>query len=229
MDLGRAADEWRGYVYALLGLAYYEEPTRAFIQGLAAAGTFAASVLPPGDGALAGGFRSLGESLEPFRQGVAQEDLERFQWDYFRMFTGAGMPEAPPWESFYRTEERIIFSEYTLEVRAQYERFGLVSRHADKEPDDHIGLELEFMAHLSNRCEEGRHAGDEEAVARALGAQRDFLDDHLLQWAPRFCRDVCRSAETLFYAGIARLTERFLEWDRRFVADPDHSELLLAQ
>ena len=44
----------------------------------------------------------------------------------------------------------MIFQEQTLHVRQWYSRFGLQVVKLHKEPDDHIGLELEFVAHLAN-------------------------------------------------------------------------------
>ena len=217
MTLDQQAQEWRGNIYALIGFAYYQRPSRTFLQGLAANDPFSLSVFPEIDDRVTEGLRLLSASLKPFRQGVPDDDLERVQWDYTRMFTGPGMPKAPPWESYYRTEERIVFSRYTLEVRACYERFGLVSEHKDHEPDDHIGLELEFMAHLCDRCMEALREGDRRAAVTTLDAQREFLDHHLLLWAPLFCRDVCNNAESDFFLGMARLTEGFLDGDREFL------------
>ncbi len=219
MTSEQAGHEWRGYIYALLGLVYYRQPGQEFIKDLAARDIFSWSFLPLVEAEAAEGASLLAGYLKPFRNGVSDAELEHLQCDYFRMFIGAGMPEAPPWESFYRTEERVVFSEYTVAVRAQYESFGLVSELREKEPDDHIGLELEFMGHL---CDIGRELlvkGDEEQAARTFAAQRGFMDEHLLQWAPRFCGDVCRVAQTPYFVGIAKLTKSFLDWDRRFLSD----------
>lgn len=208
---------WRGHFYALMGLAYYRKPSHAFLQGLAQTDPFCVSVFPESNTLITEGLRLLAASLEPFKEGVPDKDLERFQWDYMQMFTGPGKPKAPPWESFYRTEERIIFSAYTLDVRAFYQRFGLVTEHRNQEPDDHIGLELEFMAHLCDRYAGALRKENGKECMTALNTQQEFLDRHLLAWAPEFCRDVCLGAETDFFTGMARLTEGFLLWDRGFL------------
>ncbi len=216
-SLEKEVHAWRGRLYALMGLAYYRKPSRAFLQGMAETDPFCESVFPEDNREIAEGLRMLSSSLAPFKKGVPDPDLERLQWDYMRMFTGPGKPKAPPWESFYRTEERIIFSAYSLDVRAFYERFGLVFEHKNQEPDDHIGLELEFMAHLCNRCSGTHRKENGKGCAAALHAQREFLDRHLLAWAPEFCRDVRDGAETGFFAGLAWLTEGFLFWDQGFL------------
>ena len=154
------AHEWRGHLYALMGLAYYREPTRVFIDGLVENDPFSPSAFLSVDEQMARGLRLLSGSLAPFMGGVPDRELERLQGDHCQLFIGSGMPAAPPWESFYRTEERLMFSNHTLEVRAFYERFGLVSERKEQEPEDHIGLELEFMACLCDRQGECLRKGD---------------------------------------------------------------------
>ena len=209
--------EWRGHLYALLGLAYFRGPARGFIEGLAANDPFSLSASSSMDEPIARGFRILSGSLEPFKGGVSDRDLEQLQGDHFQLFVGSGMPTAPPWESFYRTEERLMVSKHTLEVRACYEYFGLVSERKDQEPEDHIGLELEFMGWLCERYGHCLRKGDVREAALTLHAQRDFLDDHLLLWLARFCDEVARSAWTDFFRAVANLTEGFVTWDRRFL------------
>jgi len=209
---------WRGNLYALMGLIYYREPALDFMQDLAEKDLFSFSPPAERNEEVIQGFRILSRTLHPLHKGT-EKDLENLQADYFQLFIGAGMPLAPPWESYYRTEERIMFSEYTLEVRAQYERFGLISENRGKEPEDHIGLELEFMACLCDRAFHLLRKGDTRGAAVIFENQKRFLDEHLLQWVPGFCRDVRRYAETDFYAGMARLTQGFLTWDRLFLEE----------
>jgi len=216
-----AGSEWRGYIYGLLGRIFYQEPGLSFLEDLAARDIFSWSFLPLKDDGAVEGVRLLTEYQESFKKGDIHKNLDELKWDYFRMFIGAGMPEAPPWESYYRTEEGIIFSEYTLAVRAQYERFGLVSENKGHEPEDHIGLELEFMSFLCDRWQELLRKGDGKQAAAVLNDQKTFMDEHLLPWVPIFCRKVVNAAEIPFFKGAARLTQAFLEWDNRFLREHD--------
>lgn len=215
------AHEWRGDLYALLGLAYYREPTRGFIEALAATDPFSSSVFPEQEERIADGLRTLSVSLEPFKGGVSDGDLDRIQGDHFQLFIGSGMPTAPPWASFYRTEEGLMVSRHTLEVRSFYERFGLVSERMEREPEDHVGLELEFMSCLCDRYGECLRRGDAWGAAATLRGQKDFLDHHLLPWLARFCERVLRSAWTDLFRGIAILTEGFVTWDRSLLGRLD--------
>jgi DMSO reductase family type II enzyme chaperone len=211
--------EWRGHLYALLGLAYFRQPTRGFFESLGSCDPFPLWAPLLIDGQMEQGLRLFSESLEPFKRGTSDRDLEQLEGDHFQLFVGSGMPTAPPWESFYRTEERLMVSSHTLEVRSFYERFGLVSERKDREPEDHIGLELEFMGWLCDRHGQCLRNGDIPQAARALKAQRDFLDEHLLPWVAPFCEDVTRSAWTDFYRGVAELTKGFVALDRRLLGE----------
>jgi TorA maturation chaperone TorD len=122
--------------------------------------------------------------------------------DYHRLFLGPGHILAPPWESVYRSDEHVLFGHTTLEVREAYRQMGFVVANSE-EPDDHIGLELLFVAILSEKSAAGdsasRHARDA------------FFGQHLLQWVPIFCADVAGHAATNLYRGLAKLTLGILE------------------
>jgi TorA maturation chaperone TorD len=210
--------EWREHLYALLGLVYYREPTREFIERLAANDPFSM----PGplwmDEGINPALRILSGSLQLYSRGVSDRDLEQLQGDHFQLFTGSGMPAAPPWASFYRTEERLMVSSHTLQVRALYDRFGLVSERKEQEPEDHVGLELEFMAFLCDRYRKCAGKGARREAVAILAAQKGFLDEHLLPWIRKFCEGVARSCWTGFYRGIGDLTAGFVSWDRGFLS-----------
>ncbi|MFR1639199.1 MAG: molecular chaperone [Eggerthellaceae bacterium] len=86
----------------------------------------------------------------------ARQALKR---EWFRLFVGAGAPDAPCWESYYTEPNSQMFGERTLEVRAAYRRHGLQIERLHAEPDDHLGLMLGFMAHLCG-AEADALAGD---------------------------------------------------------------------
>jgi TorA maturation chaperone TorD len=168
-----------------------------------------------------GALHILSGSLQLYSRDVSDRDLEQLQGDHFQLFVGSGMPAAPPWASFYRTEERLMVSSHTLQVRALYDRFGLVSERKEQEPEDHVGLEFEFMAFLCDRYRECVGKGAHREAAATLTAQKGFLDDHLLPWIPKFCEKVARSAWTEFFRGFGDLTAGFVSWDRGFLSSQE--------
>jgi TorA maturation chaperone TorD len=138
------------------------------------------------------------------------------------MFVGPGRVSAPPWESLYRDPERLHFSNDTLAVRAAYGKYDLASTALGREPDDHIGFELDFLRALCESARQKAGSGDEAGLVEILRAQQTFLDEHLLQWAPAWTRDVLQNAETDFYRGMAQLLDAYLRLDRRILEEMLH-------
>ncbi len=135
----------------------------------------------------------------------AQDNLAALTADYNRLFVGPGPLLAPPWESAQRSVDRLLFGPPTLEVRAWFARFGLEAPNRGREPDDHLGLELGFLAHLCERAQ-AVMATDPAALAELLRAMNEFLDQHLLLWAPNCLEQILGGARTLYYQGLANLT-----------------------
>ena len=133
--------------------------------------------------------------------------------DYTQLFIGPGHLPAPPWESVYRSEERLTFGEQTLEVRECYRRHGLQFVLKNNEPDDHFGLELEFMAYLSNAQLQALAENNLALAGDLAKEQLAFLNEHILKWSKDFLKDVSDNANTGYYQGVALLTQSFLEWD----------------
>ncbi|WP_372594131.1 molecular chaperone [Actinotalea sp.] len=147
--------------------------------------------------------RSVGEQPTP---------LTELHADHQRLFLGPENLLACPYESVYLNPEHLTFGSETLEVRRWYGRYGLAAPAVGREPDDHIGLELAFVAHLCLRAldvlEDGEATGtpDDAALQVAVRALAEFLGDHLLAWSEEFCDHVVGGARTDFYRGVGLLT-----------------------
>lgn len=135
----------------------------------------------------------------------AHEDATVVRRDYNRLFFGPDRMIAPPYESVHRSEEHLVFERETMLVRAAYAEFGLAAPRLNKEPDDHIGLELSFLATLCVRGMDALDDGDDAELAHLLRGIRLFLADHLLVWAPECLTQAAEGATTHFYQGVAAL------------------------
>ena len=69
-----------------------------------------------------------------------------------------------------------------------------------------LHLELEFLAQLSRLALEARSAGNAAHFNELLAAQRQFLAEHPMRWAPKWCHLVAKQARTDFYRGVAMIT-----------------------
>ena len=135
----------------------------------------------------------------------SQEELKR---DHLYLFVGAGRALAQPYESVRTSEEGLVFEEETFAVRAAYAKFGLRAPNFNREPDDHIGLEIAFLSALAGRAAEQLAAGEDAQEIRT--AMRDFLVDHLDRFAGGVVEDVRKHAKTALYKSVAEFTLGFI-------------------
>lgn len=201
--LSSKADQLTAYILAFgfLHKVFYESPTQAFVTVLVNGALFADWPIETSDEQSQTGLALL----QTFTTNWQDNQLAELQRDFARLFVGPDRLLAPPWESVYLSREHLLFEEQTMAVRSFYGRFNLRAPHLNNEPDDHIGLEFAFLAHLCSLGLTAVNQNDTDALAEVLQAQRDFLDQHLLRWTPQFCQKVITRAETPFFRGVAHL------------------------
>ncbi|MDL2060177.1 molecular chaperone TorD family protein [Mesosutterella sp. AGMB02718] len=91
-----------------------------------------------------------------------------------------------------------------------YSEKGFAKKDKDL-PEDHLGLELEFMANLIAEERAARGKGDAAAAEKTSGEQKKSLAEHLSPWVPAFCADVRKCPGTDFYKAASLITEGFLQ------------------
>ncbi len=157
----------------------------------------------------------------------APEDvLEELAVDYGLAFLGAGKlnPEAAyPYESVYTSTHALLMQEARDEALAIYRSQGIDKNDTWRDPEDHVALELEFMAILSRRTAQAITDADDDTARSLIATQHGFMTHHLLNWVPRFLVDVPRYARTDFYKAFAQLTDAFLSDDLGLIEDIAHS------
>lgn len=132
-----------------------------------------------------------------------------------RLFEGPGKPFAPPYASFYLHGR--LMGPAAISAGRFYIAHGAVPD--TKLPPDLLGLELAFMVHLAARAEQAATTGGWVEARDPLAASREFLEEHLLVWLPRFVEDVHRAANGDFFPELGRFTLALLEWDRRWLGN----------
>jgi TorA maturation chaperone TorD len=187
--------------FGFINRVFYERPAGEFIDTLIQEDLFAEWPLPDDNPFTREGL----DTLRAFSAGWSAGQLETLNKDYQQLFIGPHRLPAPPWESVYLSVEQLVFEEQTLAVRQYYARYGLEVANKYKEPDDHFGLEMGFLAHLCTLGLEAIGQEDAEQLDQVLAAQTAFLQEHLLLWAPEFLRRVRQHARTDYYRGLALL------------------------
>jgi putative dimethyl sulfoxide reductase chaperone len=202
--------ENREQLYRLLGRLYKVETDQALLDSMMAMS------FPPecGESELDAGYRML----ETYLRKPGLDPLTDLAVDYAKVFLGAGITKngsaAYPYESVYTSPARLIMQDARDQVLAAYRTKGLDKVKTLDVPEDHLGLELEFMGCLCRETQQALAQGDWPTVSASLQEQREFLAKHLLNWVPTFCVDVTKYAETDFYQAVSRMTNGYLRLDR---------------
>ncbi|MBK8899681.1 MAG: molecular chaperone TorD family protein [Anaerolineaceae bacterium] len=191
-------------LFGLLGKLLYSHPDSALLKPVIEGDLFGEAPFASDSPEVVEGLSLLQQWREQYQQPTLHKEvLTEVQVDYMRLFAITERLPLAPWESFYGNDERLLFQECMLDVRNWYARFGLELINVHREPDDHIGLELLFVAHLAQlglKAVEDNNAFNLEQV---LAAQRGFLTNHLLTWAPQWCDQMVHHARTDYYRGLA--------------------------
>lgn len=154
------------------------------------------------------------QSLEAWRLMAAAlaetqaADLDLLAVDYAAIYL-TGAYSASPCESVWLDDDHLACQAPMFELRKLYAEAGLAATDWRKRPDDHLVLQLLYLAHALRSA-----AGDDDL--RRLAA---MLDEHLLRWLPDFSDRVTARAETPFFAVLGRLTFAWCEQLRDLLAE----------
>lgn len=209
-------------MYRLLGRFFAREADTAFLQRLPQI-RFPDYTGVPGAEKLAeaaaefqdflSGRKSAGTTPEGQNINALEEELAV---DYARTFLAAGIAKgeaAFPYESVYTSKNGITMQEAWEEIRRTFQNDAIeMSENAGDLEEDHIAMELEYMAWSCDM------AAEEEDIYGCLRIQMDFLENHLLNWVPRFNKDIKKFALTAFYPMAGDLLEGWLEFDQSLLA-----------
>lgn len=146
---------------------------------------------------------------------AAQPDIEARRLDlastYGTLFHGVGGPRdgVIPYESAYTMPGGRLFGDAVVAMQDLIAAMGLALRDT-AEPADHIAIELELLAQLTD-------APSQDAAAATR--RRQLLDDHLLVWGDAFC-DLCIARDRSGYYALAALVLRHQLRHERAIAAP---------
>ncbi len=204
----------RHYLYELFQTLFGNEPTEQLLEAVDCAVFEEAFSLVLGSDAEALDGNRLVKGIEGFRG-----QLSAMEADYTAAFVGPHELPAPPWESVYTSGNRLLFQVSTLEIREAYRAQGLLPEQYPRVADDHIALELDFLARLAKRALEAYVQQDAEVFAEAIEASRSFVYEHLGVWVDAFAGDLSAWNKESFYAGAACTLAAFVHADKGFLSD----------
>lgn len=138
-------------------------------------------------------------AMAPLAVPLPAEVRDELASDYAAIYLTYGL-HASPCESVWLDQENLGMQAPMFQVREFYRHFDLAAANWRMRPDDHLVLELHFIACLM-----------QDHHPQALPEAARFLDEHLLRWLPLFARRVSTRCATPFYAGVARLTMAYCD------------------
>lgn len=173
---------------------------------------------------LSRGARRLREELKLIANQDLYDEFASLREEYRRLFSRGGELPVAPCETMYRASEHMIPKSYAQEVREMYADFSLYFKKMHGEPDDHIAVELEFMAVLIEKML--GTVMNEERYQRYMNGQRDFVLLHLKRWALKFGRDLEQHADHPIYKAIGQLLQDFLAREAEWAEQTGTKQLL---
>lgn len=144
------------------------------------------------------------------------ELLSELTSEYTRLFIGPQKLVAFPWESVYVNENRLLMQESTLTVRAFYSENGFQAKMLHHVADDHIALMLDFLCKMSERAMSILDGKDEE-LDKILSVQKQFINNHMLNWIPQYLELMYTDESAKFYPTIIDMTLEYLKCDKRIL------------
>lgn len=144
--------------------------------------------------------RATGYGLTQLRASVERGETAAVRrHDQDLMYGISATAKVPPYESVHRSTDHLVFNLETLEVRAKYRVLDLEAPKLNNEPDDHIGLEFDFLCQCILRALDGETESEQQ---RPLAVALGFTRDNLLRWAPRMLTSAASQAETAWLTGL---------------------------
>lgn len=136
--------------------------------------------------------------------------------EYARIFLGAGRYTevrdiAAPYESVFTSEEQLVMQESRDDVYCRFLEDGFKVDPELHEPEDHLTFELEYLASMNEQASELLNAQDQKGLVHNLKRQKEFIDEHLLNWLPDLQEAAQSYAKLTFYIGMILVTRGFLQ------------------
>lgn len=205
----------RQFGYSLLRRAYIDTPNNEYIEAIQENDLLAAIPYQSATDLVASGVKRIADDFQK-DGGMTEERILSLGDDHMQLFVGPGKLPAAPWEAIYVSEKRMVFQASTIAVRRAYEQYQLQPERFKREPDDHIALELDFMARLCELFAAAIRGKKYSEAKNILDSQIQFLENHLGKWVPDFCADIRDNAWSEFNKGMADILEGYINEETKY-------------
>ncbi|MBC8237289.1 MAG: molecular chaperone TorD family protein [Helicobacteraceae bacterium] len=152
---------------------------------------------------------------------LQEVDNKKLLEEYFNPdFVNLSVLHLIPYETFYTREDQMIETGGANPVTDMYSAYDFMVDFeiARSVSADHIGIEYEFMHHLVNAEITALENNDADAVKELKEVQHEFLNKHLLQWAPMYLINMKYEARTPLYYDAAEMALEFILSDNEYLS-----------
>ena len=153
---------------------------------------------------------------------LQEVDEKKLLEEYFNPdFVNLSVLHLIPYETFYTREDQMIETGGANPVTDMYSAYDFMVDFeiARSVAADHIGIEYEFMHHLVNAEISALENDDKAAIKELREVQHEFLNKHLLQWAPMYLINMKYEARTPLYYDIAEMALEFILSDNEYLTE----------
>lgn len=135
-------------------------------------------------------------------------------------FTNLSILHLVPYETFYTRKDQMIETGGANPVTDVYSAYDFLVDYevARVVSADHIGIEFEFMHHLCEAQKKALNDNDEDAVNELKKVQHEFLNIHLLKWAPMYLINMKYESRTPLYYDAAEMALEFILNDNEILS-----------
>lgn len=130
--------------------------------------------------------------------------------DFCDLFLKSDRDSALPYASVY-TDKGLLNGKPAQQMRELLGAHGVKVEQNLNEPEDHLAIQLDFLAHLAISANQIEHSAQ---LSSALQAQSDFISQHLLTWLPAFAERCTQFDAFGLYSAAARLALAFIQQDK---------------
>lgn len=133
---------------------------------------------------------------------------------FMRLFKVPGSHYVHPYESVYRDkrdigakgQRQLLMGPSAVDVQRWYRLAALDVSPDCAELPDHIGMELNYVAHLCAKEQQFAAAGDQAKRQRAREMQRDFLATHITPWIGALRDQIVQKSPHDYFKAVANLS-----------------------
>lgn len=146
----------------------------------------------------------IGGAWRLLKLAAERSSVETLDDEYHALFIGVGCGELVPYASWYLTG--FMMDKPLAVLRDDLRRLGFERSPEVSEPEDHAAALCEVMAAVI--------VSDDVSEA----SERDFFDEHLVQWMGAFFDDLQEAESAVFYRAVGRLGSEFIALEQRYLA-----------